>query len=110
MKRLLLSIAAGTAFQGAIFLLANALKSPALAIIFLLPGWVPGFAGRDSDHTWSGLIVGWLVMVAVNNLIYATLVYFLLWNRDMRREIRATNADSFIRKPDDDRLEVQDKK
>jgi hypothetical protein len=100
-KRLLLSIAAGTAFQCLVWLVAMTLESPALVGIFLFPGWALAFAGRDSDHSWTGFIVGSLVMLTVNNLFYSPSVYFLLWYREMRKEVRLNDSESFIRKPDD---------
>ena len=101
LKRIVLSIAGGILFQVVILLLAMILQSPSLVLIFLFPGWVPGFAGRDSDRSWSGAIIGWIVMVGVNNLFYSPAVYFLLWRRKMLKEIREDDLDSFIKKSDD---------
>jgi hypothetical protein len=98
LKRLLWSIAAGTAFQCLILLLVMILSSPVLAMIFLLPGWAVGLAGTDSDHSWTGLIVGSLMMLSVNNLFYAPAIYFLLWYREVRQEVRENDTDSFIKK------------
>jgi hypothetical protein len=100
MKRLLLSVAAGTAFQCLVLLLSYILESPMLALIFLLPGWALAFAGRDSDNSWTLLIVGSLVMLTVNNLIYSPAIYFLLWYREMRKEVRLNDSDSLIKRPD----------
>ncbi len=100
LKRLLWSIAAGTAFQCLIFLLAAILASPMLALIFLLPGWALAFAGRDSDNSWTLLIVGPLVMLMVNNLIYSPAIYFLLRYRERRKEIRLNDSDSFLKRPE----------
>jgi len=106
LKRIVLSIAAGILFQVVILLLAMILQSPGLFLIFLFPGWVPGFAGRDSDNSWSGAIIGWIVMVGVNNLFYSPAVYFLLWRRKVLKEIRENDLDSFIKKSDDESIEA----
>jgi hypothetical protein len=104
LKRIVLSIAGGMLFQVAILLLGMILQSPAPVLIFLLPGWVLGFAGRDSDRSWSGAIIGWIVMVGVNNLFYSPAIYFLLWRRKVLKEIRDNDLDSFIKKPNDESI------
>ena len=104
LKRIVLSIAGGTLFQVVILLLAMILQAPSLVLIFLFPGWVPGFAGRDSDHSWSGAIIGWIVMIGVNNLFYAPAVYFLLWRRKVLKELRENDLDSLIKKSDDENI------
>ena len=98
-KRLLLSFTGGVAFQGLIILLGGILNTPMLVLIFLLPGWALGFAGRDSDQSLSGLVLGWIVMLSVNNLFYSAVIYFLLWRREVQKEIRDNDLDSFIKKP-----------
>jgi hypothetical protein len=102
LKRILLSIAGGTLFQVIILMLAMILQSPGPVLIFLFPGWALGFAGRDSDHSWSGAIIGWIVMLGVNNLFYSPATYFLLWRRRVLKEIRDNDLDSFIKKPNDE--------
>jgi uncharacterized membrane protein len=104
LKRLLLSIAGGSLFQVLACLLAMILQSPALALVFLLPGWALGFAGRDSDHSWSGEIIGWIVMLGVNNLFYSSAIYFLLWRREVQKEIRENDLDLFVKKPKDEAI------
>src|SRR6267142_130321 len=94
LKRILLSIAGGTLFQVIILMLAMILQSPGPVLIFLFPGWALGFAGRDSDHSWSGAIIGWIVMLGVNNLFYSPATYFLLWRRRVLKEIRDNDLDS----------------
>ena len=86
MKRLLLSIVAGTLVQFGIYLLAVIVNFPPLAGLLLLPGWILGFAGKDSDHTWTSNIISWLIMLAVNNLFYGPAIYFLLWRREVQKE------------------------
>jgi hypothetical protein len=103
LKRLLLSIAGGAVFQVLIYLLAVALHLPALALV-LLPGWALGFAGRDSDHSSSGNIIGWIVMLGVNNLFYSSAIYFFLWRREVQKEIRINDLDSFVKKPSDESI------
>jgi hypothetical protein len=68
-------------------------------VIFLLPGWAFGFAGRWSDQSWRGFIVGSIVMLSINNLFYSSLIYFLLWHRAVQKEVRDNDLDSFIKKP-----------
>jgi len=104
LKRILLSIAAGILFQVVILLLGIILQSPGPVLVFLFPGWVLGFAGRDSDRSWSGAIIGWIVMVGMNNLFYAPAIYFLLWRRTVLKEIRDNDLDSFIKKSDDESI------
>jgi len=104
LKRIVLSIAGGVLFQVVILLLAKILQSSGLILVFMLPGWVLGFAGRDSDHSWSGAIIGWIVMVGVNNLFYSPAIYFLLWRRKVLKEIRDNDLDSFIKKPNDESI------
>lgn len=105
-KRLLLSIAGGVVFQCLIYLLAAILNSQ-LLLIFILPGWAFGFGGRWSDNTWTGLIVGLIVTLTINNLIYSTLIYFLLWHREVQEDIRVNDRDSFKKKPDDGGLSIK---
>ena len=104
LKNLLLSIAGGGLFQVIVYLVAVILQSPALALILLFPGWALGFAGRDSDHSWSGEIVGWIVMLGVNNLFYSSAIYFLLWRREVQKEIRENDLDSFVKKINDEAI------
>jgi hypothetical protein len=107
-RRLILSIAGGAVFQCLIFLLIAILDSE-LLLILILPCWAFAFAfaGRDSDNTWIGFIVGWIVMLAINNLFYSTLIYFLLWHREVQEDIRVNDRDSFIKKPDDGSLSIK---
>jgi hypothetical protein len=104
LKRIVLSIAGGMLFQVIILLLGMTLQSPGLVLVFLFPGWAAGFAGRDSDRSWSGAIIGWIVMVGVNNLFYTPAIYFLLWRRGVLKEIRDNDLDSFIKKSDDENV------
>ncbi|HKB64336.1 MAG TPA: hypothetical protein VKC61_00680 [Pyrinomonadaceae bacterium] len=104
LKRIVLSIAGGMLFQVVILLLGMILQSPVPILIFLLPGWTFGFAGRDSDRSWSGAIIGLIVMLGVNNLFYSPAVYFLLWRRKVLKEIRDNDLDSFIKKPNDESI------
>ena len=106
-KRLLLSLTGGVAFQGLILIIGWILDAPVLVLIFLLPGWAAGFAGRDSDQSWSGLIFGWLVMLSINNLFYSAVIYFLLWRREVQKDIRDNDLDSFIKKPGAGRLSIK---
>jgi hypothetical protein len=85
-KRILLSIAGGTLFQLGIYLLFAIFNAAGLSVIFLFPGWLFGFAGIDSPQGWKNYIASWMVMVAVNNLLYSTLIYFVLWNRALTKE------------------------
>ena len=102
LRRWLLSVAGGSLFQVLVFLIALILQSSGLLLVFLLPGWVFGLAGRESDHSWSGAIIGWVVMLGANNLFYSSAIYFLLWRREVQREIRENDLDSFIKKPNDE--------
>jgi hypothetical protein len=86
LKRILLSIAGGSFLQLLVYSLFAVFGAGWLAVIFLFPGWVFGFAGRDESQSWFSYIVSWTVMIAVNDLLYSTLIYFLLWNRALTKE------------------------
>jgi predicted benzoate:H+ symporter BenE len=88
-KRASLSLLGGLLIQFVFFLVAAVLGSPMLALVLLLPGWALVYAGRSSDPVW-----GLPVMVLINAVIYAPLVYLLLyWRPFKRKEILSIRAE-----------------
>ena len=87
-KRLGVSLIGGVVVQFIFFLLAAVLGSPMLALVLLLPGWALVFAGRDSSPPRMGL----LAMLIINAIIYAPLIYVLLWWRPFRKEVLSIRA------------------
>jgi len=80
-KRLALSLLGGIIIQVVFFLIAAILCSPMLALVLLLPGWALVYAGRSSDPAW-----GWPVMVLTNAVIYAPLIYLLLYWKPFKKK------------------------
>jgi hypothetical protein len=80
-KRAGLSFLGGVLIQFVSMLVATVLGAPMLALLFLLPGWVVVYAGRSSDPPW-----GLPLMVLINAVIYAPLVYLLLYWRPFRKK------------------------
>lgn len=88
-KRAGLSLLGGLLIQFVFFLVAAVLGSPMLALVLLLPGWALVYVGRSSDPVW-----GLPVMVLINAVIYAPLVYLLLyWRPFKRKEILSIRAE-----------------
>lgn len=85
LKRILLSIAGGTLLQVLIYALFAAFGAPGLSAIFLW-AWIL-FLGDQSPQSWSRYFTEWVIVIAVDNLLYSTLIYFLLWNRDVKKEV-----------------------
>jgi hypothetical protein len=80
-KRVGISFLGAVAIQLLFFLGAVLLGAPMLAMILLLPGWVVVYAGRSSDPAW-----GWPAMVLINTVVYAPVVYLLLYWRPFRNK------------------------
>ncbi|MDQ1640484.1 MAG: hypothetical protein QOF62_3823 [Pyrinomonadaceae bacterium] len=43
-------------------------------------------------------------MLGVNNLFYSSAIYFLLWRREVQKEIRENDLDLFVKKPKDEAI------
>lgn len=80
-KRAGLSFLGGVLIQLASMLVATVLGAPMLGLVFILPGWVVVYAGRSSDPPW-----GFPVMLLINAVLYAPLVYLLLYWRPFREK------------------------
>jgi hypothetical protein len=109
-KHILLSIAGGTIAQLLIFSLAVLINSPVLVLVLLLPGWVVGFAGRDSDVSISGQAAGWLLMLGINDLIYGPLIFLVSWQMAKRKEleeIRSLDYDTYVKRLNDGSLQIK---
>jgi hypothetical protein len=89
LKRILHSVIIGTLFQMGVYLLFAFFGLPGLSVIFLW-GWIL-FLGVQSPHTQAQHLAEWVAVIAVDNLLYAPLVFFLLWNRDLKRKAGGTN-------------------
>ncbi|MBV9927542.1 MAG: hypothetical protein JOZ96_21170 [Acidobacteria bacterium] len=76
MKRVGWSLLGGLFIQFILHGLAEFFNSTLLRDILFLPGWVLVYAGRSSEPTWGAFIV-----VLINVVIYAPVVYFLLYRR-----------------------------
>jgi hypothetical protein len=84
LRRILLSLIGGTVFQLIIYFLFLTIGVPGLAIIFLW-GWIL-FVGEQPPIPWRREIIEWIIVLMIDNLLYATLIYFLLWNREANKE------------------------
>ncbi len=88
-KRAGLSLLGGLLIQGVSILVATVLSEPMLGLAFILPGWVLVYAGRSSDPAW-----GLPLMLSINALVYAPLVYLLLyWRPFKEKEILSIRAE-----------------
>jgi len=85
LKRILLSVVGGTLLQVLIYALFAIFGVPGLSVIFLW-AWIL-FVGDQSPQSWSRYITEWVIVIAVDNLLYSTLIYFLLWNRAVTKEV-----------------------
>jgi hypothetical protein len=86
LKRILLSIIGGTLFQLLIYSLFYVCGAAGLSIIFLWAALL--FESEPIPQTWARYLVECIIIIGLNNLIYATLIYFLLWNRAVEKEPR----------------------
>ena len=86
-RRILLSVIGGTLFQLGILLLFAIFGALGLAIIFLW-GWFIFAIGDEPPQPWTVQIFRLLIVMAIDNLIYAPLLYCILWNRDLKKEAR----------------------
>ena len=82
--RIFLALLGGTVFQLLVCFFFLAIGVPNVAIIFLW-GWIL-FVGEQSPIPWSREIIEWAIVLMIDNLLYSTLIYFLLWNRAVNKE------------------------
>jgi hypothetical protein len=90
LKRILRAIVGGTLFQVLIYLLFAIFGVPGLSVIFLW-AWIL-FLGDQSPQSWARYLTEWVIVIAVDNLLYAPLIYFLLWSRELKREAGSAGA------------------
>jgi hypothetical protein len=90
LKRILHSIIGGTLFQVLIYLLFAVFGVPGLSVIFLW-AWIL-FVGDQSPQGWARYLTEWVVVIAVNNLLYSPLIFFMLWSRDLKNRTGSAGA------------------
>ena len=86
LKRILLAIIGGTLFQVLIYALFSLFGIAGLSIVFLW-SWLL-FGGDEPHQTWARYVTEWVIVIAVNNLIYSSLIYCVLWNRHVTKDLR----------------------
>lgn len=87
LRRILLSVIGGTLFQLAVLFLFAVFGVIGLSMIFLW-AWLIFAIGDEPPQPWTVEILRLLFVIAIDNLIYAPLIYCILWNRDLNKVAR----------------------
>ncbi len=84
LKRILISIIGGTLFQLLVYSIFAIIGLAGLSIIFLWAAIL--FVGDEPHQTWARFIYIRTIVIALDNVVYSTLIYCLLWHRSVTRE------------------------
>jgi len=90
-KRIVLSLLGGTLFQLSVYFLFTILGLQGLSVVFLWAAVL--FIGDQYPQPWGPYLIKSVLVIAINNLVYSTLIYFLLWNRTADKEEPAEVVD-----------------
>jgi hypothetical protein len=77
-QRIALSIVGGTLFQLLVLFLCTLFGVSGLSLIFVWAAVL--FVGDQYPQPWGPYLAKWVLVIAIDNLLYSTFIYFLLWN------------------------------